>query len=38
MVDPNGDRAHLEERRVLLEKRLNELTERADHYFDSRKN
>ena len=33
-VDPNGDRAHLEERRILLEKRLNELTERADHYFD----
>jgi lysophospholipid acyltransferase (LPLAT)-like uncharacterized protein len=33
-VDPNGDRAHLEERRALLEKRLNELTERADHYFD----
>jgi lysophospholipid acyltransferase (LPLAT)-like uncharacterized protein len=35
LVDPNGDRAHLEERRALLEKRLNELTERADHYFDS---
>jgi lysophospholipid acyltransferase (LPLAT)-like uncharacterized protein len=35
VVDPNGDRAHLEERRALLEKRLNELTERADHYFDS---
>ena len=33
-VDPAGDRAHLEERRLLLEKRLNELTERADHYFD----
>ena len=33
-VDPNGDRTHLEERRGLLEKRLNELTERADHYFD----
>jgi len=33
-VDPHGDRAHLEERRTLLEKRLNELTERADHYFD----
>jgi lysophospholipid acyltransferase (LPLAT)-like uncharacterized protein len=33
-VDPNGDRAHFEERRALLEKRLNELTERADHYFD----
>jgi lysophospholipid acyltransferase (LPLAT)-like uncharacterized protein len=34
LVDPKGDRAHLEERRALLEKRLNELTERADHYFD----
>jgi lysophospholipid acyltransferase (LPLAT)-like uncharacterized protein len=34
-VDPNGDRVHLEERRALLEKSLNELTERADHYFDS---
>jgi lysophospholipid acyltransferase (LPLAT)-like uncharacterized protein len=33
-VDSDGDRAHLEERRVLLEKRLNDLTERADHYFD----
>jgi hypothetical protein len=33
-VDPNGDRAHLDERRTLLEKRLNELTEMADHYFD----
>jgi len=33
-VDPNGDRNHLEEKRALLEKRLNELTERADHYFD----
>jgi lysophospholipid acyltransferase (LPLAT)-like uncharacterized protein len=37
-VDPNGDRAHLEEKRVLLEKRLNELTDRADHYFDSGRN
>jgi lysophospholipid acyltransferase (LPLAT)-like uncharacterized protein len=36
VVDPNGSRAHLEERRTLLEKRLNELTERADHYFDSK--
>lgn len=35
-VDPNGDRTHLEERRALLEKRLNELTEEADHYFDLR--
>ncbi len=32
-VDPDGDRAHLEEKRVLLEKRLNELTLRADEYF-----
>ena len=37
-VDPDGDRAHVEERRILLETRLNELTERADHYFDSGKN
>jgi lysophospholipid acyltransferase (LPLAT)-like uncharacterized protein len=34
VVNPNGDRSHLEERRTLLEERLNELTERADHYFD----
>ncbi len=33
-VDSKGDRAHLEEKRLLLERRLNELTERADHYFD----
>ena len=33
-VDPNGDRNHLEEKRTFLEKELNELTERADHYFD----
>ncbi len=33
-VDPQGDRSHLEERRILLENRLNELTEKADHYFD----
>ncbi|RPJ03679.1 MAG: DUF374 domain-containing protein [Deltaproteobacteria bacterium] len=33
-VNPDGDRVHLEERRALLEKRLNELTEQADHYFD----
>ncbi len=32
-VDPDGDRAHLEEKRVLLEKRLNELTQEADEYF-----
>ena len=36
-VDPAGDRVHLEERRLLLEKRLNELTEKADHYFDKGK-
>jgi len=35
VVDPDGDRTHMEEKRALLEKRLNELTERADHYFDS---
>ncbi|OGP93513.1 MAG: hypothetical protein A2156_11505 [Deltaproteobacteria bacterium RBG_16_48_10] len=33
-VNPKGDRAHLEERRAFLEKCLNELTEKADHYFD----
>jgi len=33
-VDPRGDRAHLEEKRLLLENRLNEITEQADHYFD----
>ncbi len=33
-VDADGDRSHLEEKRSLLEKRLNDLTERADHYFD----
>jgi hypothetical protein len=33
-VDPKGDRAHLEEKKILLENRLNELTEKADHYFD----
>jgi lysophospholipid acyltransferase (LPLAT)-like uncharacterized protein len=38
MVDQNGDRAHLEEKRILLENRLNELTERADHYFESKIN
>ncbi len=35
-VDPKGDREHMEERRILLERRLNELTERADHYFDKK--
>jgi len=34
-VDPKGDRDHLEEKRLLLENRLNEITEQADHYFDS---
>jgi lysophospholipid acyltransferase (LPLAT)-like uncharacterized protein len=33
-VDRHGNRAHLEEKRALLEKRLNDLTEMADHYFD----
>ena len=33
-VDQTGNHAHLEEKRILLERRLNELTERADHYFD----
>ena len=32
-VDQNGDRAYLEEKRILLENRLNELTDKADHYF-----
>jgi lysophospholipid acyltransferase (LPLAT)-like uncharacterized protein len=36
-VDPHGDRDHLEEKRLLLEKRLNELTDQADHYFDQPK-
>ncbi|MGQ9647501.1 MAG: DUF374 domain-containing protein, partial [Thermodesulfobacteriota bacterium] len=35
-VDPKGDRAHLEEKRLLLENRLNELTEQADHYFETK--
>jgi lysophospholipid acyltransferase (LPLAT)-like uncharacterized protein len=35
LVDANGDRRHLEEKRLLLENRLNELNERADHYFGS---
>ena len=34
-VDLNGDRAHLEEKRSLLENRLNDLTEKADHYFNN---
>jgi hypothetical protein len=36
-VDPHGDKTHLEERRIFLEKRLNELTDQADHYFDQSK-
>jgi len=35
-VDPDGGRAHLEERRLLLERRLNDLTEQADRYFEKR--
>jgi lysophospholipid acyltransferase (LPLAT)-like uncharacterized protein len=35
-VDPNGDRTYLETKRLLLENRLTEITERADHYFDAR--
>ena len=34
-VDRHGNRDHLEERRLLLENRLNELTEKADHYFNN---
>jgi len=34
VVDPKGNRAHLEEMRLLVEKRLNELTEEADRYFN----
>ena len=37
VVDPNGNRAHLEERRLLLERKLNELTEEADRYFNQNK-
>jgi hypothetical protein len=33
-VDRDGDRAYLEERRILLENRLNELTEQADQFFN----
>jgi len=36
-VDENAERALLEEKRILLENRLKELTEKADHYFE-RKN
>ena len=34
-VEQNGNRDYLEQMRALLEKRLNALTERADHYFDA---
>ncbi len=33
-VDADGDRDHLEEKRLLLEQRLNQLTEMADRYFE----
>jgi lysophospholipid acyltransferase (LPLAT)-like uncharacterized protein len=33
-VDPKEDRDRLEEKRALLERRLNELTESADRYFE----
>ena len=33
-VEQNRNRVYLEEVKTLLEKRLDELTERADHYFD----
>ena len=33
-VDADGDRAHLEEKRLLLEERLNQLNEMADRYFE----
>lgn len=32
-VDKDGNRSYLEEKRLLLEKRLNDLTEMADNYF-----
>lgn len=35
-VDPKATRDHLEERRILLERCLNELTEKADRYFEER--
>lgn len=34
-VDPDGDWPHLEEKRLILERCLNELTDKADHYFDN---
>jgi len=36
-VDHNADRGYLEEMRLLVEKRLNELTEEADRYFNKSK-
>jgi lysophospholipid acyltransferase (LPLAT)-like uncharacterized protein len=33
-IDKDADQDYLEEKRRLLENRLNELTEQADHYFD----
>jgi lysophospholipid acyltransferase (LPLAT)-like uncharacterized protein len=33
LVDPDGNMAHLEEKRAALERRLNDLTEFADRYF-----
>ncbi len=36
-VDRNGDRDYLEEKRLLLERKLNELTEEADRYFNQNK-
>jgi hypothetical protein len=36
-VDRNGDRDYLEEMRLLVERRLNELTEEADRYFNQNK-
>jgi hypothetical protein len=35
-VDPHGNRTHIEEKRLLLENRLNEITERADHFFETK--
>ncbi|MBM4278538.1 MAG: DUF374 domain-containing protein [Deltaproteobacteria bacterium] len=33
-IDPSGDRDYLEKMRLLVERRLNELTEEADRYFN----
>ncbi len=35
-VDPHGDRTHSEEKRLLLENRLDEVTEKADRYFKTK--